>query len=139
MDLTQGNQNNTDKKGRLTMLEMAKKAVLVGTGMVLAATDKVQGVVDDLTAKGETAKAEAQDAMTALARKTRKTRAALAGETEKVLTDFTAFWFYTSVTDEMEERVEKMVALVMQKLHLPERRELEEIRARIEKLEKEAF
>ncbi len=121
------------------MLEMAKKAVLVGTGMVLAATDKVQGVVDDLTAKGETAKAEAQDAMTALARKTRKTRAALAGETEKVLTDFTAFWFYTSVTDEMEERVEKMVALVMQKLHLPERRELEEIRARIEKLEKEAF
>jgi len=119
------------------MLDLAKKAVLVGTGMALAATDKLQGVVDGLTEQGATARTEARDAIAALARKTRKTRETVAGEAEKVMTDFSAFWYYTSLADEMEERVEKIVTLIMEKLHIPERQELEEIKARIEKLETE--
>lgn len=105
------------------MLDLAKKAVLIGTGMALAATDKIQGVVDNLAEKGETARKEAQEAVE--------------GETEKVMTDFTAFWFYANITDEMEDRVEKVVTLLLRKLHIPERRELEDIKARIERLEKE--
>ncbi|MBP8981240.1 MAG: phasin family protein [Syntrophobacterales bacterium] len=121
------------------MLDLAKKAVLVGTGMALAATDRIQEVVDQIAEKGTKAGTETRETIAALARKTRKTRKTVEEEAEKVLTDFTAFWYYTSLTDEMEDRVEKMVSLIMKKLHIPERQELEEIKARIEKLEKECF
>lgn len=119
------------------MLDLAKKAVLIGTGMALAATDKIQGVVDNLAEKGETARKEAQEAVEGLVKKTQKTRNAVEGETEKAMTDFTAFWFYANWTDEMEDQVEKVVTLLLKKLHIPERRELEDIKARIERLEKE--
>lgn len=119
------------------MLDMAKKAVLIGTGMALAATDKIQGVVDNLEEKGETARKEAQEAVEGLVKKTQKTRNAVEGETEKVMTDFTSFWFYAKWTDEMEDQVEKIVTILLRKLHIPEQRELEDIKARIERLEKE--
>ncbi len=121
------------------MLDLAKKAVLVGTGMALAATDRIQEVVDQIAEKGAKAGTETRETIAALARKTRKTRKTVEEEAEKVMTDFTAFWYYTSLTDEMEDQVEKMVSLIMKKLHIPERQELEEIKARIEKLEKECF
>lgn len=119
------------------MLDLAKKAVLIGTGMALATTDKIQGLVDHLAEKGESAKKEAQDTVEGLVKKTQKTRSAIEGETEKVMTDFTAFWFYAKWSDEMEDQVEKVVTLLLRKLHIPERRELEEIKARIERLERE--
>ncbi|MFA5181713.1 MAG: phasin family protein [Syntrophales bacterium] len=119
------------------MLDLAKKAVLIGTGMALAATDKIQGVVDNLAEKGEKARKEAQEAVEGLVKKSQKTRNTVEGETEKVVTDFTSFWFYANWTDEMEDQVEKVVTLLLRKLHIPERRELEDIKARIEKLEKE--
>jgi len=119
------------------MLDLAKKAVLIGTGMALEATDKIKGVVDNLAEKGETAGKEAREAVAGLMKKSQKTRDAIEGEKEKVMTDFTAFWFYASWTDEMEDQVEKFVTLLLRKLHIPERRELEDIRARIERLEKE--
>jgi len=118
------------------MLDLARKAVLVGTGMALAATDRIQEVVDQIAEKGAKSGTETRETIAALARKTRKT---VEEEAEKVMTDFTAFWYYTSLTDEMEDQVEKMVSLIMKKLHIPERQELEEIKARIEKLDKECF
>jgi len=121
------------------MLDLAKKAVLVGTGMALAATDRIQEVVDQIAEKGAKAGTETRETVAALARKTRETRKTVEEEAEKVMTDFTAFWYYTSLTDEMEDQVEKMVSLIMKKLHIPERQELEEIKTRIEKLEKERF
>lgn len=119
------------------MLDLAKKAVLIGTGMALAATDKIQGVVDNLAEKGENASKEAREAVEGLVKKTQKTRNTVEGETEKVVTDFTAFWFYADWMDEIEDQVEKVVTLLLRKLDIPERRELEDIKARIEKLEKE--
>lgn len=119
------------------MLDLAKKAVLIGTGIALTATDKIQGVVDNLAEKGETARKEAQEVVEGLVEKTQKTRNAVEGEAEKVMTDFSAFWFYDNIMDEMEDRVEKVVTLLLRKLHIPEGRELEEIKARIERLEKE--
>jgi len=118
------------------MLDLAKKAVLVGTGMALAATDRIQEVVDQIAEKGAKAGTETRETVAALARKTRETRKTVEEEAEKVMTDFTAF---CSLTDEMEDQVEKMVSLIMKKLHIPERQELEEIKTRIEKLEKERF
>ena len=119
------------------MLDLAKKAVLIGTGIALAATDKIQGVVDNLAEKGETARKEVQEAVGDLVKKTQKTRNAVEGETEKAMTDLTSFWFYAKWTDEMEDQVEKAVTLLLRKLHIPEQRELEDIKARIERLEKE--
>jgi len=119
------------------MLDMAKKAVLIGTGMALAATDKIQSVVDNLAEKGETVRKEAQGAVEGLVKKTQKTRNAVEGETEKVMTDFTSFWFYAKWTDEMEDQVEKIVTLLLRKLHIPEQREMKDVKARIERLEKE--
>ena len=119
------------------MLDMAKKAVLIGTGMALAATDKIQGVVDNLAEKVETARKEVQEAVGGLVKKTQKTRNAVEGETEKVMTDFTSFWFYAKWTDEMEDQVEKIVTLLLRKLHIPEQREMKDVKARIERLEKE--
>ncbi|MEI7639262.1 MAG: hypothetical protein WCJ37_18260 [Syntrophus sp. (in: bacteria)] len=120
------------------MLELAKKAVLIGAGAALAATDKIQGVVDSLEEKREVGRKEARTAVEGLVKKTQETRHTIEGETEKVMTDFTAFWFYAKWTDEMEDQVEKVMTLFLRKLHIPERRELEDIKARIERLEKEA-
>jgi poly(hydroxyalkanoate) granule-associated protein len=119
------------------MLDLAKKAVLIGTGIALTATDKIQGVVDNLAEKGEYAKKEAREAVEGFVKKTQKTRNTVEGETEKAVTDLTAFWFYANWTDEMEDQVEKIVTLLLRKLHIPERRELEDIKTRIERLEKE--
>jgi polyhydroxyalkanoate synthesis regulator phasin len=119
------------------MLDLAKKAVLVGTGMALAATDKIQDVVYNLTEKGESARKEAQEAVEGLVGKIHKTREEVEGEKEKVMTDLTAFWFYANLTDEIEDQVEKVVTLLLRRLHIPERREMEDIKARIERLEKE--
>ncbi|MEI6314353.1 MAG: phasin family protein [Syntrophus sp. (in: bacteria)] len=119
------------------MLDLAKKAVLIGTGMALVTTDKIQGAVDNLAEKGAAARKEAREAVEGLMKKTQKTRSTVEGETEKVMTDVTAFWFYAKWTDEMEDQVEKVITLLLRKLHIPERRELEEIKARIERLERE--
>lgn len=119
------------------MLELAKKAVLIGTGMALAATDRIQDVVGNLAEKGETARKEAQGAVEDIIKKTQKTRHTVEDEAEKVVTDFTSFWFYASWTDEIEDQVEKAVTLLLRQLHIPERRELEDIKARIERLEQE--
>jgi polyhydroxyalkanoate synthesis regulator phasin len=120
-----------------TMLDLAKKAALIGTGMALAATDKIQGVVDNLAEKGKNAGQEARETVRSLVKNTQQTRDAVAGETEKVMTDVTAFWFYANWRDEMEDQVEKVVTLLLEKLHIPERRDLEDVRARIERLEKD--
>lgn len=123
------------------MLDMAKKAALIGTGMALATTDKIREVVEDLTHKGESAQTDAQTearkAVEVLTKKTRQTRESIEGETEKIMTDFSAFWYYTNLADELEERVEKIVAVILKKLHIPERQELEDIKKRIEKMERE--
>jgi len=119
------------------MLDLAKKAVLIGAGMAFEATDKIKGVVDNLAKKRETAGKETREAVAGLMKKSQQTRDAIEGEKEKVMTDFTAFWFYANWTDEMEDQVEKFVTLLLRKLHIPEQRELEDIRSRIERLEKE--
>jgi hypothetical protein len=98
------------------MLKLAKKTALVGTGIALASSDKIQGVMG----------------------KSQHTWDNIEDKTEKILTDFSAFWFYANWMDEIEDRVEKVICLILKELHIPERRELEEIRARIERLEKEA-
>jgi len=109
--------------------------------MALATTDKIREVVEDLTHKGESAQTDAQTearkAVEVLTEKTRQTRESIEGETEKIMTDFSAFWYYTNLADELEERVEKIVAVILKKLHIPERQELEDIKKRIENMERE--
>jgi polyhydroxyalkanoate synthesis regulator phasin len=119
------------------MLDIAKKAAMIGTGLALAATDKIQGVVDNLKQKEQTTLKESPDIFENLVEETKKTGNAIEKEMEKVLTDVTAFWLFTNWTDEMEDQLEKMVAFLLRKLNIPEQRELEDIKARIERLEKE--
>jgi len=98
------------------MLELAKKTALVGTGIALTSAEKIKEVLE----------------------KSQKAWNRIEDKPERILTDVSAFWLYADWMDEIEDYAEKVIRLLMKEFNIPERRELEEIRARIETLEKEA-
>ena len=98
------------------MLELAKKTALVGTGIALTSAEKIKEVLE----------------------KSQQAWNSIEDKPERIFTDVSAFWLYAGWMDEIEDRVEKAITLLLREFHIPERRELEEIKARIERLEKEA-
>jgi polyhydroxyalkanoate synthesis regulator phasin len=98
------------------MMESLKKAALIGAGAALEVTDKLK----EMSAGIET---------------TLKSGKLGTINPEKVMTEMSAAWFYTYWPDELEEMLGKVVADVLHSLDIPTRKELEEVKARIAKLE----
>jgi len=92
------------------MQDLLKKALSLGFGALLVSKDKVEDVVNELVKKGELGQEEGKNLINELIEK---------GEASM---------------SEMEVKIEKIVKGVMEKLNLPTRKELDELKAEIEQL-----
>ena len=95
------------------MLEFVKKAVLIGAGLAILTTEKIEEAVQEVVKKGELTESEGKELIADLLEKSRRMK------------------------KEWGERIEKMVAEALRKANLPARKDLEDLKERVEKLEKE--
>ncbi|MDI6776165.1 MAG: hypothetical protein QMD03_02825 [Syntrophales bacterium] len=94
------------------MPDFIKKAMLAGAGLAFMTTEKIQEFVDELVKKGEVTEKEARETVADLREKSKQFK------------------------KEMEERTEKIVTGILRHLNVPTKVELEEIKERLERLEK---
>ncbi|MFQ5786791.1 MAG: phasin family protein [Thermodesulfobacteriota bacterium] len=92
------------------MQDLLKKALSLGLGALLVSKDKIEDVVNELVKKGELGQEEGKNLVNELIEK---------GEAS---------------IDEVEVKIEKIVKSVTEKLNLPTRKELNEIKTEIEQL-----
>ncbi len=92
------------------MQDLLKKALSLGLGALLVSKDKIEDVVNELVKKGELGQEEGKNLVNELVEK---------GEASM---------------NELEVKIEKIVKNVTEKLNLPTRKELNEIKSEIEQL-----
>ncbi len=92
------------------MQDLLRKALSLGFGVLLVSKDKIEDVVNELVKKGELGQEEGKNLVNELIEK---------GEASM---------------SEMEVKIEKIVKGVMEKLNLPTRKELDELKSEIEQL-----
>ena len=92
------------------MQDLLKKAFSLGIGALLVSKDKIEEVVNELVKKGELGQEEGKNLVNELIEK---------GEASM---------------HEVESKIEKIVKSVTEKLNLPTRKELNELKSEIEQL-----
>ena len=92
------------------MQDLLKKALSLGFGALLVSKDKIEDVVNELVNKGELGQKEGKNLVNELIEK---------GEAS---------------VNEVEGKIEKIVKSVTEKLDLPSRKELNEIKSEIEQI-----
>ena len=95
------------------MLEFIKKAIFIGAGLASMTAEKIEEAVAEIVRKGEISEKQGRELVQDLKERSGKAR------------------------KELGEKVEKMIEEGLQRLNLPTRREIEELKTRIERLEKE--
>ncbi len=95
------------------MLEVIKKAVYIGAGLASLTAEKIEEAVGDIAKKGELSEKQGRELLQELMDRSSKTR------------------------KEWSERIEKMVQDTLQKFNIPTRKEIDELKTRIEQLERE--
>jgi len=96
------------------MFEFIKKTILIGAGLASMTTEKIEEAVKEIVKKGEISEKDGRELVKDLLERSKKAK------------------------KDLGERIEKMVNDALQKLKIPTRKELEELKARIERLEKAA-
>jgi polyhydroxyalkanoate synthesis regulator phasin len=96
------------------MLNLLKRAALISVGLMALTKEKIEDVVKDLVKKGEVSEKEGKELIADLLEKSKQAR------------------------KEWGEKVEGMVAETLQRLKIPSRKEVDELKERIAKLEKAA-
>ena len=94
------------------MIDLLKKTLLAGVGAAALTREKVESLVDELVEKGEIASKEGPKLVKDLLQESQKAK------------------------KELEERVEEATQKALKKLRLATRAEVEEIKAKLEELEK---
>ncbi len=94
------------------MLEFIKKAIFISAGLASLTAEKIEQAVEEIVKKGELSETQGKEFIRDLKEISAKAK------------------------KEMGERIEKMVNEALRKLSIPTRREVEELKARIEELEK---
>jgi len=95
------------------MLEFIKKAIFIGAGLASMTAEKIEEAVAEIVRKGEISEKQGRELVQDLKERSGKAR------------------------KDLGEKVEKMIAEALQRLNLPNRREIEELKTRIARLEKE--
>jgi len=93
------------------MFDALRKAVLFGAGLAVMTTEKMKDFAEELVKKGEMSEKEAREALKEWMEKSKQAR------------------------KDMEEKTEAMVNKVMNRMNIPTRSELEELKDRLAKLE----
>ena len=93
------------------MFDALRKAVLFGAGLAVMTTEKMKDFAEELVKRGEMSEKEAREALKEWMEKSKQAR------------------------KDMEEKTEAMVNKVMNRMNIPTRSELEELKDRLAKLE----
>ena len=96
------------------MFEFIKKAIFIGAGLASMTAEKLEEAVEEIVKKGEISEKQGKELIQDLKEKSGKAK------------------------KDFGERIDKVVKDTLQKLNIPTRTEVEELRARIEQLEKAA-
>jgi polyhydroxyalkanoate synthesis regulator phasin len=96
------------------MFNLLKKMIWLGAGLAVMTTEKIEAVVAELIKKGQLSEREGKELAAELVARSIKAK------------------------EELGEKVEKIMSDTLQKLNIPTRKDLEEIKARLERLEKAA-
>lgn len=94
------------------MQEFIKKMMMFGVGLAAMTREKIEEFVKELVKKGEMSETEGKQFVNDLVEKSKK------------------------VTRDIETKTEEMVTATLKRLNIPTRKELDDLRERIEKLEK---
>ncbi len=94
------------------MQEFIKKMMMFGVGLAAMTREKTEEFVKELVKKGEMSEKEGKQLVNDLMEKSKK------------------------MTRDLEMKTEEMVSATLKRLNIPTRKELDELRERIEKLEK---
>lgn len=96
------------------MFDFIKKAIFIGAGLASLTAEKIEEAVKEIVNKGDLTEKQGKELVQELKEKSAKAR------------------------KELGERIDKMINDTLQKLNIPTRKEVEELKARIEQLEKGA-
>jgi polyhydroxyalkanoate synthesis regulator phasin len=94
------------------MFELFKKTIWLGAGLAVMTTEKIEEAVAEIIKKGQLSEKEGKELMADLVEQSKKAKRKLA------------------------EKVEKIINHTLQKMNIPNRKEMEELRARVARLEK---
>jgi polyhydroxyalkanoate synthesis regulator phasin len=95
------------------MFNLLKKMIWLGAGLAVMTTEKIEAVVAELIKKGQLSEKEGKELAAELI-----ARSLIAKK-------------------ELGEKIDKIITDTLQRLNIPSRKDLEEIKARLERLEKE--
>ena len=96
------------------MFNLLKKMIWLGAGLAVMTTEKIEAVVAELIKKGQLSEKEGKELAAELVARSMKAK------------------------KELGEKVEKIMSDTLQKLNIPTRKDVEELKTRLERLEKAA-
>ena len=94
------------------MLDFIKKTIFFGAGLASMTAEKIEDAVAEIVKRGELTEKQGKDLVQDLLERSAKAK------------------------KELTERIEKMIQDSLQRLKIPTRKEIDELRARVEQLEK---
>ena len=95
------------------MFELIKRSIFIGAGLASMTAEKIEEAVSEIVKKGEISEKQGRELVQDLLEKGSKVR------------------------KELAERIDRVIQEKLQKLNIPTRREIEELKTRIEQLEKD--
>jgi polyhydroxyalkanoate synthesis regulator phasin len=104
---------NESREGGLKMLDFLKKGALIGVGLVAMTTEKIEEAVSEIVKRGELSEKEGKELVADLVEKSKR------------------------IKKDWGEKIEKITSDTLQKLKIPQRKEIDELKARLERLEKQ--
>ena len=96
------------------MFGLVKKTIWLGAGLIVLTAEKIEETVAEIVKKGQLSEKEGKELAADLVEKSKKAK------------------------KELGERIEKIINQTLPKLKIPSRKEMEELKARVERLEKGA-
>jgi polyhydroxyalkanoate synthesis regulator phasin len=99
-------------KGEVVMLDFLKRTLWIGAGLAVMTAEKIEETVKEIVNRGHITEKEGKELVDDLIEKSRKAK------------------------KDLGERVENAVQETLQRLKIPSRREVDELKVRIEQLEK---
>jgi len=94
------------------MMDYIKKTMLIGIGLAATTRDKIEESIAELVKKGELSEKEGKEMVNDLLERSKKMR------------------------EDMEKKIEKVVADTLNRLNIPTKKEMAGLRERVEELEK---
>ena len=94
------------------MFDYIRKMILAGAGLAILTTEKINEILDDLVKKGEMTEKEARETIDEYVEKSKQAK------------------------KDMEMKMEKWVTSFLNRMNIPTRKEIEEMKERLSRLEK---